>query len=76
MRTSTDGRDRRSGGGGDRDGRLRIAALANGRSVVRAFGSASLRADAVDRRRAPSRVRSKNSSERRGDCSVLGIRTR
>ncbi len=48
----TDDRGRRSGGGGDRDGRLRIAALANGRSVARVLGSASLRADAVDRRRA------------------------
>ena len=56
MRTSTDGRGRRSEGGGDRDGRLRIAVLTNGRAVVRVLGSASLRADAVDRRRAPSRV--------------------
>ena len=56
MRTSTDGRGRRSEGGGDRDGRLRIAALANGRAVVRVLGSASLRVDAVDRRRASSRV--------------------
>ena len=55
MRTSDD-RVRRSGGGGDRDRRLRIAALANGRDVVRVLGSASLRADAVDRRRAPFRV--------------------
>jgi hypothetical protein len=31
-------------------------ALANGRAVVRVLGSASLRADSVDRRRAPSRV--------------------
>ena len=44
------------GGGGDRDGRLRIAALTNVRAVVRVLGSASLRADAVDRRRAPFRV--------------------
>ena len=56
MRTSTDVRGRRSGGGGDRDGRLRIAALTNVRAVVRVLGSASLRADAVDRRRAPFRV--------------------
>jgi hypothetical protein len=56
MRTSTDVRARRSGGGGDRDGRLRIAALTNVRAVVRVLGSASLRADAVDRRRAPFRV--------------------
>ena len=49
-------RGRCSEGGGDRDGRLRIAALTNGRAVVRVLGSASLRADAVDRRRAPSRV--------------------
>jgi len=47
---------RRSGGGGDRDGRLRIAALTNVRAVVRVLGSASMRADAVDRRRAPFRV--------------------
>ena len=56
MRTSTDVRGRRSGGGGDRDGRLRIAALTNVRAVVRVLGSASLRADAVDRRRPPFRV--------------------
>ena len=56
MRTSTDVRGLRSGGGGDRDGRLRIAALTNVRAVVRVLGSASLRADAVDRRRAPFRV--------------------
>ena len=56
MRTSTDVRGQRSGGGGDRDGRLRIAALTNVRAVVRVLGSASLRADAVDRRRAPFRV--------------------
>ena len=56
MRTSTNGRGRHSGGGGDQDGRLRLAALTNGRAVVRVLGSASLRADAVDRRRAPSRV--------------------
>ena len=52
----SDVRGRRSGGGGDRDGRLRIAALTNVRAVVRVLGSASLRADAVDRRRAPFRV--------------------
>ncbi|MFN9898383.1 MAG: hypothetical protein ACK55Z_06210, partial [bacterium] len=34
----------------------RIAALTNVRAVVRVLGSASLRADSVDRRRAPSRV--------------------
>jgi hypothetical protein len=48
--------DRRPGGGGGRDGRLRIAALANGRAAVRVLGSASLRADAVDHRRASCRV--------------------
>ena len=35
---------------------MRIAALTNVRAVVRVLGSASLRADAVDRRRAPFRV--------------------
>jgi hypothetical protein len=47
---------RRPGGGGGRDGRQRIAALVNGRAAVRVLGSASLRADAVDHRRASSRV--------------------
>ena len=37
---------------------LRIAALANGRAAVRVLGSASLRADTVDRHRASSRVSS------------------
>ena len=46
MRTSTDVRGRRSAGRGDRDGRLRIAALTNGRAVVRVLDSASLRTDA------------------------------
>ena len=43
---------RRPGGGGGRDGRLRIAALVNDRAAVRVLGSASLRADAEDHRRA------------------------
>ena len=47
---------RRPGGGGGRDGRQRIAALVNGRAAVRVLGSASLRADAVDHRRASCRV--------------------
>ena len=42
------------GGGGGRGGRLRVAALAGGRAAVRVLGSASLRAGAVGRRRAPS----------------------
>ena len=58
MQTSTDGRGRRSAGGVDRDGRLHIAALANGRAAVRVLDSASLRADTVDRHRASSRVSS------------------
>jgi len=82
MRASTDGGGRRSGGGGSRDGRLRMAALADGRAVVRVLGSASLRADAVGRRRAPSRVgsiygemfRSKTSRPSRRSA-VCGRRT-
>jgi hypothetical protein len=58
MAKSTDGRGRRSCGGGDRDGRLHISALTNGRAAVHVLGSASLRADTVDRHRASSRVRS------------------
>ncbi len=58
MRTNNDGRGLHSGGGGDWDGRLRIAALDNDRAAVRVLGSDSLRADAVGRRRASSRVRS------------------
>jgi hypothetical protein len=46
----------RPGGGGGLDGRLRIAALVNGLTAVRLLGSASLCADAVDHRRASSRV--------------------
>jgi hypothetical protein len=55
--------DRRPGGGGGRDGRLRIAALANGRAAVRVLGSGSLRADAVDHRRASSRVGGQGGKE-------------
>jgi hypothetical protein len=47
---------RRPGGGGGRGGRLRVAALAGGRAVVRVLGSASLRAGAVGLRRASSGV--------------------
>ena len=49
-------RGRRSCGGGGRDGRLRVAALAGGRAAVRVLGWASPRAGAVGRRRASSRV--------------------
>jgi hypothetical protein len=48
----------RPGGGGGRGGRLRVAALAGGGAAVRVLGSAPLRAVAVGRRRASSRVRS------------------
>jgi len=48
--------DRRPGGGGGRDGRLRMAALVGGQAVVRVLGSASLGAGAVDHRRASSGV--------------------
>jgi hypothetical protein len=42
--------------GGGRVGRLRIAALVNGRAAVHVLGSASLRTDAEDHRRTSSRV--------------------
>ena len=58
MRTSADSRGRRYGGGGDHDGRLHVAALANDRAAVHVLGSASLRTDAVDRRQASSRASS------------------
>ena len=58
MRTSADNRGRRYGGGGDHDGRLHVAALANDRAAVHVLGSASLRTDAVDRRQASSRASS------------------
>jgi hypothetical protein len=54
MRERAGGRS--PGGGGGRGGRLRVAALANGRAAVRVLGSASLRAGAVGRSRAPSGV--------------------
>jgi hypothetical protein len=38
------------GVGGGRDGRLRIAALVNGRAAVHVLGSTSLHADAEDHR--------------------------
>ena len=58
MRTSADSRGRRYGGGGDHDGRLHVAALANDQAAVHVLGSASLRTDAVDRRQASSRASS------------------
>ena len=58
---------RRPGGGGGRDGRLRIAVLVNGRAVVHVIGSASLRTDAEDHRRASSRVGDRGGGGGPGD---------
>ena len=69
---------KQTGGGDGRDGRLRIASLANDQAAVRVLGSASLRTEAVDHRRESSRLGGRGGKEGPGsiDCPFIVTETK